>query len=61
MFTGKKGLAALQLAKNTQIVIPQAPFAGGICFFLGICAKRRSLSRSRGIGMTPVPLFPQTV
>ena len=30
------------LRKNAQLVIPQAPFAGGICFFLNNCAKSRS-------------------
>jgi hypothetical protein len=49
------------LRKNAPMVIPQAPFAGGICFFFGICAKRRSLSRLRGFGTTLAPLFPQTV
>src|SRR5271154_7625866 len=46
------------LPKNAQIVSPQAPFAGGICFFLNICAKSRSLA---ALGRTPAPLFPQTV
>jgi len=32
------------LQKNAQIVIPQAPFAGGICFFLNIYEKSRSLT-----------------
>jgi hypothetical protein len=46
------------LRKTAQIGIPQAPFAGGICFFLNICAKCRSGVPS---GLTPASVFPQTV
>ena len=49
------------LRKNAQIVIPQAAFARGICFFFNTRARSRFLSRLRGIGITPAPLFPQTV
>ena len=42
------------LRNTAQIVIPQAPFAGGICFFLNICAKSRSLAP---FGMTPRHFF----
>jgi len=39
-----------RLRKNARIVIPQAPSAGGICFFPNIFAKGRSLA---ALGMTP--------
>jgi len=41
----------ISLRKNAPIVIPQAVFAEGVCFLLGIRAKSRSLSRRCGIGM----------
>jgi hypothetical protein len=46
--TAKSALQRLKsLRQSAQIVIPQAPFAGGICFFLNICTKSRSFSASR--------------
>ena len=43
-----------RLRKNAQMVILQAPVAGGICIFLSIFAKSRSLA---ALGMTPARLF----
>jgi hypothetical protein len=65
-YAGMEGISTLNcvvdrlfsLRKNAQIAIPQAPFAGGICFFLNIFAKSRSLASLR---MTATALFPRTL